>query len=271
MKVVLFCGGAGTRIRDLSERVPKPLIPIGNQPVVWHVMDYYNRFGHQDFVLCLGYKAPMFRSVFLENRFHNFGNCVISAHGTRVESLEPHDQDWRVTLIDTGLSSSIGHRLLQVRKQVDGEDIFLANYSDGLCDVDLDRMVRAFERSGKVACFLAVRPPVSFHFASIGEGGDLMAIRASDDMDIWINGGYFIFRQEIFDHMRPGEDLVPDVFDRLAREGRIMAYKHETFWRAMDTLKDHQVLEDLVQSGRAPWQVDVSGMRDRFVRELASL
>lgn len=254
MKVVLFCGGFGTRIRDYSETVPKPLIPLGNHPILWHVMDFYGRNGHTDFMLCLGYKAQSFRNFFAEQRNHYFGDCVISRHGTRIERLGADHDDWRIRLIDTGLSASIGARLAAARPFIGNDPMFLANYSDGLADVDLSAMIGTFAASDKLACFLAVRPPLSFHFASVGPAGRVSDIRSSDEMDIWINGGFFVFRREIFDYLDAG-DLVPDVLQRLAHDDRLMAWRHTGFWRPMDTLKDHQVLEDMVQAGNTPWRV----------------
>ena len=159
MKTVLFCGGLGTRIRDYSENIPKPMIPIGGKPILWHLMSYYSQYGHKDFVLCLGYKANVIKEFFLNYRPHIYADCVVSGFGNNVETLGDPQQDWRITMIDTGVWRNIGERLFAVRAHVEGEEMFLANYSDGLSDVDLPAMIEAFKQSGKVACFLAV-PPV---------------------------------------------------------------------------------------------------------------
>jgi glucose-1-phosphate cytidylyltransferase len=255
MKVVLFCGGLGTRIREYSENVPKPMIPVGNQPILWHIMQYYSQYGHSDFVLCLGYKANIVKDFFLNYRAHAFVDCVVSNYGTNIELLREPVADWRVALVDTGVWRNIGERLWAVREHVQDEEIFLANYSDGLTDVNLDEMVERFRKSGKVACFLAVRPPLTFHLADIDGDGRLRGMRASDHSDIWINGGYFLFRREIFDYMREGEELVLEPFQRLIEANQLEAYKHEGFWRAMDTLKDRQVLEDMIEQGNMPWRM----------------
>jgi glucose-1-phosphate cytidylyltransferase len=253
MKVVLFCGGLGTRIREYSEAVPKPMIPIGHQPILWHVMQYYSQYGHTDFVLCLGYKANVIKDFFLGYRPQAFADCVVS--GGRVELLQEPQEDWRVTLIDTGIWRKIGERLWAVRDHVQGEEMFLANYSDGLTDVNLDDMVEAFKRSGKLACFLAVRPPLTYHLADIDEQGRVREFRTSDRSEMWINGGYFLLRREIFDFMREGEELVLEPFRRLIEADQLMAYKHDGFWRSMDTLKDRQILEDMIEQGRMPWRI----------------
>jgi glucose-1-phosphate cytidylyltransferase len=263
MKVVLFCGGLGTRIREYSENIPKPMIPVGNQPILWHVMQYYSQYGHNDFVLCLGYKANTIKDFFLSYRPHAFADCVVSNFGSKVELLAEPREDWRITMVDTGVWRNIGERLWAVREHVRGEEIFLANYSDGLTDVNLDDMIDTFKKSGKIACFLAIRPPLTYHLADIDQTGRVREFRTSDRSEIWINGGYFLFRKEIFDYMREGEELVIEPFGRLIAENQLMAYKHEGFWRSMDTLRDRQSLEDLVEHGKMPWRTsDTPTRRD---------
>jgi glucose-1-phosphate cytidylyltransferase len=256
MKVVLFCGGLGTRIREYSENIPKPMIPVGHQPILWHVMNYYSQYGHRDFVLCLGYKANVIKEYFLNYKPHIYSDCVVSKHGTSVELLSEVKEDWRITLLDTGIWRNIGQRLWAVRRHLQSEEMFQANYSDGLTDVNLDKMVEAFKRSGKIGCFLAIRPPLTYHLADIDPLGNVREFRTSDRSEIWINGGYFVFRREIFDFMRDGEELVLEPFARLIEAGELMAYKHEGFWRSMDTLRDRQILEDMVEQGNMPWRVD---------------
>ena len=256
MKVVLFCGGLGTRIREYSENIPKPMIPVGNQPILWHVMQYYSQYGHNDFVLCLGYKANTIKDFFLSYRPHAFADCVVSNFGSKVELLAEPREDWRITMVDTGVWRNIGERLWAVREHVRGEEICLANYSDGLTDVNLDDMIDRFKKSGKIACFLAIRPPLTYHLADIDQTGRVREFRTSDRSEIWINGGYFLFRKEIFDYMREGEELVIEPFGRLIAENQLMAYKHEGFWRSMDTLRDRQSLEDLVEHGKMPWRIN---------------
>jgi glucose-1-phosphate cytidylyltransferase len=255
MKVVLFCGGLGTRIREYSETIPKPMIPVGNQPILWHLMHYYSQYGHTDFVLCLGYKANFIKDFFLNYRPHAYADCVVSGYGSNVQLLNEPATDWRVSLIDTGIWRNIGERLWAVRDLVRGEEMFLANYSDGLADTDLDHMVGHFRSSGKVAAFLAIRPPLTYHIAEIDPDGKVRDFRSSDQSDIWINGGFFLFRREIFDYMREGEELVLEPFRRLIEADQLLAYKHEGFWRAMDTMKDRQLLEDMVERGHMPWRV----------------
>jgi glucose-1-phosphate cytidylyltransferase len=253
MKTVLFCGGQGMRIREYSEAVPKPMIPIGHQPILWHLMSYYAAYDHKDFVLCLGHKASVIKDFFMSGRPQSFADCVVSGAGRRIDVIGDSRDDWRVALIDTGISRNIGGRLSAVRSFVENEDMFLANYADGLSDVDLADMIARFKASNKVACFLAVRPTMSMHLISIGHDGHVQSFRNAKEADLWINGGFFIMRPEIFGYMRDGEELVEAPFARLMAEDRLMAYRHEGFWCAMDTLKDRQILEDLVDKGDTPW------------------
>jgi glucose-1-phosphate cytidylyltransferase len=254
MKVVLFCGGLGTRIREYSENIPKPMVPVGNQPILLHLMQYYSQYGHKDFVLCLGYKANLIKEFFLNYKPQSYMDCVVSGYGSKVELLGTPEEEWRITLLDTGIWRNIGQRLWAVRDHVKCEEMFLANYSDGLTDVNLDHMVETFKKSGKLACFLAVRPPLTYHVADIDDSGEVVGFRPADCTDIWINGGYFIMRPEIFDYMREGEELVLEPFRRLIEDNQLMCYRHESFFRPMDTLKDRQILEDMVEQGEMPWR-----------------
>jgi glucose-1-phosphate cytidylyltransferase len=265
MKVVLFCGGLGTRIREYSETIPKPMIPVGDQPILWHVMQYYSYYGHRDFILCLGYKAHVVKDFFLNYRPQAYTDCVVSGYGTNVELLDTPEEDWRVSMIDTGIWRNIGERLWAVRDHVKDEEVFLANYSDGLSNVDLNEMIDRFKKSGKLACFMAIRPPLTYHAADIDDDGEVRAMRSWDRADLWINGGFFLFRPQIFEYMREGEELVVEPFQRLIEAEQLMAYRHEGFWRSMDTLKDRQVLEEMVEQGNMPWLLGGSGLKRKKV------
>jgi glucose-1-phosphate cytidylyltransferase len=254
MKVVLFCGGLGTRIRDYGENLPKPMIPVGEQPILWHVMQYYSGYGHRDFVLCLGYKANTIKEFFLNWRQQTYSDCVISESGRRVEFIgEKEPADLRVTLLDTGVWRNIGERLMAVREHVKDEEMFLANYSDGLSDAPLPEMIELLRKTGKTGCFLAVRPALTFHLVEFDGAGEVQRMRASADSDIWINAGYFVFRNKVFDYIKDGEELVIEPFQRMIDAGELIAYRHEGFFRPMDTLKDKQILEDMVERGETPW------------------
>jgi glucose-1-phosphate cytidylyltransferase len=217
MKVVLFCGGFGTRIRDVSESIPKPMIPVGNQPILWHLMNYYSGQGHKDFILCLGYKANIIKKFFLSHHPEDFAVGIASELEGDVQVLDDAQQDWRVTLVDTGLGRNVGERLCSVRKYLAGEEILLANYSDGLADANLNELIEVFKRSNKAAAFLAVRPSFSLHMVDFDHSGNVLGLRPTHKADM-VNGGFFIMRQTVFDYMEPGEELVEAPFQRLIEE-----------------------------------------------------
>jgi len=255
MKVVLFCGGLGLRIRD-AENIPKPLVQIGYRPVLWHVMKYYAHFGHKDFILCLGYGADAIKQYFL-----NYSECasndfVLSCGGKKVELFNSDTHDWRITFADTGINSNIGQRLKAVEKYLEGEDEFLANYSDGLTDLDLSKQLEHFHQQNKIASFLCVLPNLSYHVVARDPRTSLVtSVHSISDGSVRINGGYFAFKKEIFNYIGDKEELVLEPFDKLIRHKQLVGYEHDGFWAGMDTFKDRQQLESLWSSGSAPWQV----------------
>jgi len=255
MKVVLFCGGFGMRMREYSEAVPKPMVPIGYRPILWHVMKYYAHFGHKDFILCLGYKADVIKKYFLEYDECVTNDFVLSGGGKNVELLASDIHDWNITFVDTGLTSNIGMRLKAVQKHVAGEEMFLANYTDGLSDVPIPSVIESFQRSGNVACFVSVKPRASFHMIHAGANGEVKSIEHISRSGARMNGGYMVLRQEIFNYLRDGEELVEEPFRRLISEGKLMAFPHDGYWACMDTFKEKQDLDDVFGRGKAPWAV----------------
>jgi glucose-1-phosphate cytidylyltransferase len=256
MKVVLFCGGLGLRIRD-AEDTPKPMVHIGHRPILWHVMKYYAHFGHKDFILCLGYRGDAVKNYFL-----NYNEClsndfVLSGGGKNLELIHSDINDWRITFADTGINSNIGQRLKAVQKYLEGEEEFLANYSDGLTDIPLPKQLDHFHLHGKIASFLCVRPNLSYHSVSLEEdNGSLVTdIHAINNGSIRINGGYFIFKRQVFDHIHEKEELVIEPFQRLVEKRELIGYPYDGFWASMDTFKDKQQLEGLSMDGVAPWEV----------------
>jgi glucose-1-phosphate cytidylyltransferase len=255
VKVVLFCGGLGMRIREYSENIPKPIVPIGYRPILWHVMRYYAHYGHNDFILCLGYKGDVVKRYFLEYDEWLTNDFVLSGGGKNVQLLNQDIHDWRITFVDTGLTSNIGQRLKAVEKQLDGEEVFLANYTDGLADVPLPDTISYHRDSGKVASFVSVMPKASFHFIESDDNGVVKSIEHIRKSGARINGGYFVFRNELFQYMRDGEELVEAPFRRLISEEQLIAYRHDGFWACMDTYKERQELEDMFARENAPWAV----------------
>jgi glucose-1-phosphate cytidylyltransferase len=258
VKVVLFCGGLGLRLRDYQESLPKPMVPVGYRPILWHIMRYYAHFGHQDFVLCLGYRADVIKSYFLKYNEALSNDFVLSGGGRNIELLNSDIDHWRITFADTGLQANIGQRLRAVRRHLDGEEMFLANYGDVVTDAPLNDLVEQFRSSGKVAAFLSVKPTYSFHVVRRRGGGVVTAIDHVNEADLWINGGYFIFRRELFDYIEPGDELVVEPFERLIKEEKLLTFQYSGFWAPMDTLKDRETLERLHESGRPPWALWLS-------------
>jgi len=254
MKVVLFCGGLGTRLREFGDSIPKPLVPIGYRPVLWHVMKYYAHFGHKDFILCLGYRADKIKDYFLHYDECISNDFVLSGGGKNVSLITSDIQDWNITFVDTGLHSNIGQRLKKVQHLLKGEKMFLANYSDGLTDMELPTMVEEFKRSKKVAACVCAPPSQTFHVVKLNGDKSVVGIETVKDSGMLINGGYFVFRPEIFDYMREGEELVREPFSRLIKERKIMGYEYDRFW-SMDTFKEQQELSDICARGDAPWEV----------------
>jgi glucose-1-phosphate cytidylyltransferase len=255
MKVVIFCGGLGTRLREYSDTIPKPLVNIGDRPIIWHLMKYYAHYGHKDFVLCLGYRGDLIKEYFLKYNECVSNDFVLSHGGQKVELFNNDIADWRITFVDTGLHSNIGMRLKAVERFVRDEPMFLANYSDGLSDLALDKHIADFAQSSAVASFVGVRPQQSFHAATIDANGVVSSIESVSSGDIWINGGFFVLRPGIFDYMQPGDELVEAPFQRLIQQGKLMATRHDGFWSAMDTFKDKKRFDDLYEKGHRPWQI----------------
>jgi glucose-1-phosphate cytidylyltransferase len=254
MKVVLFCGGLGMRIRD-AENVPKPMVTIGYRPILWHLMKYYAHYGHKDFVLCLGYRGDVIKNYFLNYSETLSNDFVLSEGGKKLELMASDIHDWKITFVETGAASNIGQRLKAVEKHVRDEPVFLANYSDGLTDLALPDHIDHFTRNDAVASFVSVRPNLSYHLVSCEEGGRVSAIQEMRRTPIRINGGFFVLRNEIFDHIREGEELVVEPFQRLVSARRLVATEYDGFWMSMDTFKDRQQLEEIYARGNAPWEV----------------
>ena len=254
MKVVLFCGGQGMRIRDYSDHIPKPMVPVGNHPILWHIMKYYASFGHTDFILCLGYKGEHIKRYFIDYD-ERLSNDFVLDTGSGNVRLYGHDvNDWRITFLDTGLSTNIGGRLQRARPYIGDDEMFLANYSDTLANANLSEMIRRFsDKPDAVASFLCVHPPYSFHTVSLDDTDRVTAVEDVRESGVWINGGYFVLRREIFDFLNPGDELVVEGFRRLYDRQRLYAHKHEGFWSCMDTFKEKQMLDDLFATDEPPW------------------
>jgi glucose-1-phosphate cytidylyltransferase len=243
-------------MREFSESIPKPMVTIGYRPILWHVMRYYAHFGHREFVLCLGYRSDLIKQFFLEYNEAVSNDFVLSGGGKTIDLLSRDIEDWQISFIDTGLRSSVGERLRAVRRHVQDEDIFLANYGDVLTDAPINELIEEFAASGKAAGFLCVRPTTyTFHLVELADQRRVRQVSDVKSSELWINGGYFMFRPRIFDLLSPGDDLVPDLFDRLIEADELVGYRYEGFWAPIDSIRDVQILADFHESGNAPWQV----------------
>lgn len=256
MKVVLFCGGQGLRMReDADDRLPKPMVRIGNRPLLWHVMRYYAHFGHTEFVLCLGYGGAVIKDYFLHYDETVSNDFVLDGRDRSVRLLSSDLTDWRITFVDTGWNSCVGERLLRVREHLGGDEVFLANYGDVLCDAHLPSVIEGTLARGAAAGLLAVRPEASFHTVDVGDDDRVRGLRAAADIDVWVNGGFFVLTQEVFSHLWYGVDLVDGAFPKLVAEDTLYAHRHDGFWAPTDTVKDRLRLEGLYHAGVRPWMV----------------
>ncbi len=254
MKVVLFCGGMGMRLREYSQTIPKPMVPVGHRPILWHVMRYYAHFGHTEFILCLGWQGDVIKNYFL-----NYDECasndfVLDGKG-KVELLGSDIQDWKITFVDTGRNSNIGQRLKAVQHHLQDEEMFLANYSDGVSDVPLPRMIQYAVQTDSIATCIGVKPKQSFHVVDADHQGFVTGLTTICDSPLRMNGGFFVFRNEIFDYMQDGEELVLEPFQRLMRIKKLTLFCYDGFWGCMDTFKEKQHLDDLFHGGSPPWEV----------------
>lgn len=253
MKVVLFCGGLGLRMRVGDDPRPKPMMTVGDRPVLWHIMRYYAHFGHTEFVLCLGYGAKVVKDYFLHYDETTSNDFTLSGGCRDIELHSSDISDWRITFVDTGLDTEIGERLRRVRDHLGGDEMFLAHYGDVLTDAPMDDLVATLAASDAVGSLLAIRPPGSFHVVMSGDDNRVSGFQSAADLPMRVNGGFFVFRRGIFDYLQEGDDLVTDACVRAAQDGRLLAIPYDGFWRPMDTLKERASLESLYQSGDSPW------------------
>jgi glucose-1-phosphate cytidylyltransferase len=255
MKVVLFCGGLGLRLRDYADHIPKPMVPIGYRPILWHVMKYYAHFGHRDFVLCLGYRGDLIKQYFLNYNEALSNDFIFSQGGKNLELAGSDIHDWKITFAETGMRSNVGQRLKAVEKYVGDEELFLANYCDGLTNLPFPAYLDYARQHDKIATFVSVRPNLSYHVVETGANGLVTGIKELARSDIRINGGLFVLKNDIFRYMHDGDELVLEPFQRLMKEKELVAYPYDGFFGAMDTFKDKQQLDDLYESGQAPWEI----------------
>ena len=259
MKVVLFCGGFGTRLREHSEVIPKPLVDVGNRPLLWHLMKYYAHFGYRDFILCLGYKGEMIKQFFLDYNSYLYRDFVMRDGGARLTPADSDIADWTIQFVDTGLHANIGQRLMKVRRLLEGEEHFLANYSDQLSDFPIQELVEFHRKENMIVSFLSSKPAHSFHQLEVDDNGLVTRFGGAADANYWINGGYMVLSQAVFDYMKEGEELVEEPFARLLEKRKLGSIKYAGFWASMDTFKDKIMFDRMHGRGDRPWEVWPNG------------
>ena len=254
MNVVILAGGLGTRLAEETEVKPKPMVEVGEHPIVWHIMKSYARYGFTDFFLALGYKGEVVKRYFLDH-YSLGGSLRVNLASGWVEDLEKETEPWVVNLMDTGQNTQTGGRIKRLESYLRG-GTFMVTYGDGLCDVNIQKVLDFHRSHGKIATITAVRPPARFG-GLVFEGDFVREFSEKPQIgEGWINGGYFVFEPEIFDYIG-GDDTLLELtpLERLAQESQLVAYRHEGFWQCMDTLREKKILENLWQSGQAPWKV----------------
>lgn len=257
MKVVLLCGGMGTRIREETEVRPKPMIEIGGRPILWHIMNIYSHYGHKDFVLCLGYKGDVIRQYFLN---YHIMNCDVTVDLTKPSALELHGRssaDWRITLAETGQDTMTGGRIKRIRRYVADDDCFMLTYGDGVADIDIHRLVAFHKRHGRIATVTGVHPSSRWGELVVDGENVLEFNEKPQTSEGYINGGFFVLNRQVFDYL-PEDPKVPferAPMQRLAADGQLMVYAHEGYWSALDTLRDLALLNEEWKHPRPAWKV----------------
>jgi len=256
MKVVILAGGLGTRISEESEFKPKPMIEIGGKPILWHIMKIYSHYGFNDFIVCCGYKGYVIKDYFHHYYMHQ-ADMTIDLERNVTEYHNSSAEPWRVTLVDTGLETMTGGRIKRIQKYV-GEESFLLTYGDGVGDIDIPKLVEFHKRFGRIATLTSVQPFGRFGALELGHGDSITSFTEKPRGDgAWINAGFFVCEPSVFDYIKGGDKTVweREPLEALARDGQLGAFKHEGFWRPMDTLRDKNELEKLWAEAKAPWKV----------------
>jgi glucose-1-phosphate cytidylyltransferase len=260
MKVVILCGGQGTRIRDVSESIPKPMIPIGRQPILWHIMKIYGIFGFNEFVLCLGYKGQVIKEFFL-NYYTMINDITLDL--SLPNAIEYHDgnsrEKWKVTLADTGNDTMTGARVARIEEYLDNDENFMLTYGDGLADIDMRALVKFHKSHGKMVTVTGVHPAGRFGEIELSGDGYVRAFAEKPQVSEGrINGGFFVMRKEFIDHyLREEHDLILEQapLSQCARDGELVSFNHDGYWQPMDTYREYQILNELWVRGNAPWKI----------------
>lgn len=252
--MVILCGGIGTRLREQTEFIPKPMVQIGGRPILWHIMKIYSHYGYNEFILCLGYKGQVIREYFLDYE-HMLNDSTVKLNGTDKRVLEPaSSEDWTITCVDTGLNTMTGGRIKRIERLAG--DRFLATYGDGLSNVDIRRLVHFHKTMGRTATVTAIHPVSRFGEIEMDDFGVISEFTEKPSLHSWVNGGFFVFERRIFDYLDGDESILErDPMMTLARENQLAGFRHEGAWECMDTYRDYLHLSRLWNSGKAGWKV----------------
>lgn len=256
MKVVILAGGFGTRISEESHLKPKPMIEIGDMPIMWHIMKIYSSFGYNDFIICCGYKQHIIKEFFANYYLHGSDVTFDFIGDGKMEIHANHSEPWRVTVVDTGLNTMTGGRVTRIQKYV-GDEPFMLTYGDGVSDVNMRELTEFHKSHGKIATLTAINAGQRFGVLGMGEKDEVRAFREKRDVDgSLINGGFMVFNPEVFSYLEDDTTVLEqEPMERLAEDGQLMAFRHYGFWQCMDTQRDKQKLEELWNSGKAPWRL----------------
>jgi glucose-1-phosphate cytidylyltransferase len=259
MKVVILCGGRGTRLREETEYRPKPMVPIGNRPIVWHIMKLYAHYGFRDFILCLGYKGEVIREYFQNYLWMTHDVTLQLKRGAEVKFHgDGSEQDWTVTLADTGQETMTAGRLKRIEKYLGNDDTFLFTYGDGVGDIDIPASIAQHQKSGKDLTLTAVHPPGRFGEIGFGRGETVESFNEKPQVEEgWINGGFFVAAKKVLTELGDADDIMFEQapLQNLAKTGRLQGYRHEGFWQPMDTYQEYLLLNRLWSEGKAPWKI----------------
>jgi glucose-1-phosphate cytidylyltransferase len=257
MKTVILCGGYGTRIRDVYEDLPKPMIPIGNYPILWHIMKYYSTFGHKDFILCLGYKSQVIKDYFLNYEMRANDITITLGSEDKADYKKRHGEEgWKITMAETGVNAMTGARVKRIQNYIGNDEHFMLTYGDGVGDVDLEKLTAFHLSHGKIATLTGVHPPGRFGELEFDEQNKVLGFNEKPQTsEGCINSGFFICRKEFFNYLNNDENLVleQEPMKALVQDGHLMVFKHDGFWQPMDTARDFHLLNKLYENKQAPW------------------
>jgi glucose-1-phosphate cytidylyltransferase len=261
MKVVILCGGQGTRLREETEFRPKPLVPVGGRPILWHIMKIYAHHGYQDFILCLGYRGEMIKDYFLNYEAFNNDFTIRLGSQQHIQFHHAHEEkDFTVTLADTGLDSMTGSRIRQIMQYLD-DDTFMVTYGDGVSDVDINKLLAFHHAHGRLATVTSVRQPSRFGILETGEANRVIDFAEKPQINTRVNAGFYVFNRKVMDYLDEDANCILEQgpLNQLAQDGKLMAYHHEGFFYAMDTYREYLALNELWEQGNAPWKIWKNG------------